>query len=58
MIQKCVHVRIDPKVYTQVTNYCFDNGIKIKSFIEMALIEKLDKVGRYEFTSKTSKRSK
>ena len=43
----CINAKIDQKIHTQMSNYCFANGLKIKKFIEVAIVEYLEKVGRY-----------
>lgn len=42
-----INAKIDNKIHTQMKNYCFENGIKVKKFIELAIISHLEKVGRY-----------
>ena len=57
MAHKVWGARIDPKIVELVRNYCSKNRILMQTFIEDALIEKMEGK-RYVFTGKTSKRSK
>lgn len=50
-------VKIPSDLKKTLVDYCIKDGIKIKTFVKNALIEKLEKVGRYGTSSKSSKRS-
>ncbi len=45
--EQIMSVMIDKEIYSRVRKTCYKNGIKIKRFISDALIDKLDKEGRY-----------
>jgi len=39
--------RIDPKIHEEVKEHCIRKNQKIQGFTEQALIDRLDKEGRY-----------
>ena len=41
------HARLDRRTYKEVIKYCKKNGLLIRVLIEKALVEKLDRDGRY-----------
>ena len=40
--------RIEERLAKQVKDFCFKKNIKVQEFLEEALIDKLNKDGRYE----------
>ena len=48
MNQRIMSAMIDVKIQKEVVKYCKENGLKVKLFLQKALIDALDKVGRYE----------